>query len=107
MCDLKQVLDEDIGDDKLLGVVKLPLNDLEPDKTEELELRLLPSLNMLKIKDKKDRGTITVKVHKATNLTITTEVIVPNQEMHAWHGMAWINFRYVIMNLTRRSSTPP
>lgn len=57
-----QVLDKDIGQDKRLGIAKLPLTDLEPDVAKEVELRLLPSLDMLKIKDKKDRGTVTVKV---------------------------------------------
>ncbi|KAJ4727079.1 synaptotagmin-5-like [Melia azedarach] len=57
-----EVLDQDIGQDKRLGIVKLPLIDLEAEATKEFELRLLPSLDMLKIKDKKDRGTITVKV---------------------------------------------
>ncbi|KAL5987686.1 hypothetical protein ACLOJK_035436 [Asimina triloba] len=57
-----QVFDEDVGQDKRLGITKLPLIDLEPEKLKELELRLLPSLDMLKIKDKKDRGTVTVKV---------------------------------------------
>lgn len=59
---IKQVLDQDIGQDKRLGIVKLPLIDLEPETEKELELRLQPSLDMLKIKDKKDRGTLTIKV---------------------------------------------
>ncbi|PKA53126.1 Synaptotagmin-5 [Apostasia shenzhenica] len=58
-----EVFDEDdLSQDKKLGIVKLPLIDLEPETSKELELRLLPSLDMMKIKDKKDRGTITVKV---------------------------------------------
>ncbi|KAH9732989.1 calcium-dependent lipid-binding protein [Citrus sinensis] len=57
-----EVFDKDIGQDKRLGIVKLPLIDLEADTPKEAELRLLPSLDMLKIKDKKDRGSITVKV---------------------------------------------
>lgn len=57
-----EVFDKDITQDKRLGIVKLPLIDLEPDTVKELELRLLPSLDMLKIKDKKDRGTLTIKV---------------------------------------------
>ncbi|KAL0309170.1 UNVERIFIED_CONTAM: Synaptotagmin-5 [Sesamum radiatum] len=56
------VYDEDIGDDKKLGTVKLPLIDLQPEVSKELELRLLPELDMLKIKDKKDRGTLTIQV---------------------------------------------
>lgn len=62
-----QVFDKDITQDKKLGVVKLPLVDLEADTLKEHELRLLPSLDMLKIKDKKDRGTLTVKVHIFVN----------------------------------------
>ncbi|RVX00991.1 LINE-1 reverse transcriptase-like [Vitis vinifera] len=58
----KQVIDKDITQDKRLGIAKLPLNDLEAENPKEIELRLLPSLDMLKIKDKKDRGTITIKV---------------------------------------------
>ncbi|CAB4300201.1 unnamed protein product [Prunus armeniaca] len=57
-----EVFDKDIGQDKRLGVTKLPLIDLEAETVKELELRLQPSLNMLKIKEKKDRGTITIKV---------------------------------------------
>ncbi|KAG9138705.1 hypothetical protein Leryth_023200 [Lithospermum erythrorhizon] len=57
-----EVFDEDVGQDERLGVVKLPLIELVEDCVKECELRLMPSLDMLKIKDKKDRGTITVKV---------------------------------------------
>ncbi|WKA05600.1 hypothetical protein VitviT2T_023560 [Vitis vinifera] len=57
-----EVIDKDITQDKRLGIAKLPLNDLEAENPKEIELRLLPSLDMLKIKDKKDRGTITIKV---------------------------------------------
>ncbi|XP_039121292.1 synaptotagmin-5 [Dioscorea cayenensis subsp. rotundata] len=58
-----EVFDEDnLADDKKLGIVKLPLHELEPETSKEFELRLLPSLDMLKIKDKKDRGTLTIKV---------------------------------------------
>nr|ACJ85790.1 unknown [Medicago truncatula] len=56
------VFDEDIGQDKRLGIVKLPLIELEVQTEKELELRLLSSLDTLKVKDKKDRGTLTVKV---------------------------------------------
>ncbi|KAB1218848.1 Synaptotagmin-4 [Morella rubra] len=58
----KQVFDEDIGQDKRLGLVKFPLIGLEAETSKEYDLRLLPSLDMMKIKDKKDRGTITIKV---------------------------------------------
>ncbi|GAV85297.1 C2 domain-containing protein [Cephalotus follicularis] len=57
-----EVFDKDIGQDKKLGIVKLPLLDLEAETVKELELRLLSSLDTLKVKDKKDRGTLTVKV---------------------------------------------
>ncbi|GAA0172064.1 membrane trafficking regulatory protein [Lithospermum erythrorhizon] len=57
-----EVFDEDVGQDERLGVAKLPLIELVPDTVKECELRLMPSLDMLKIKDKKDRGTISVKV---------------------------------------------
>ncbi|KAI3693321.1 hypothetical protein L6452_33156 [Arctium lappa] len=56
-----EVFDEDIGADQRLGIAKLPLVDLQPDIEKEIELRLQPSLDMLKVKDKKDRGTITIK----------------------------------------------
>lgn len=59
---LKQVLDKDIGQDKQLGIAKVPLIDLEADNLKEVHLRLLPSLDTTKIKDKKDRGTVTIKV---------------------------------------------
>ncbi|KZV16518.1 synaptotagmin-5-like [Dorcoceras hygrometricum] len=57
-----EVFDRDIGQDKRLGVARIQLIEVEPDKAKEVELRLLPALDMLKVKDKKDRGTITVKV---------------------------------------------
>lgn len=57
-----QVFDKDIGQDVRLGIVKLQLIDLESDNVKELEIRLFPSLDMSKIKDKKDRGTLTIKV---------------------------------------------
>ncbi|MED6196201.1 hypothetical protein PIB30_045168 [Stylosanthes scabra] len=57
-----KVFDKDIGQDKRLGVVKLLLNDLVAETEKDLELRLLPSLDTLKVKDKKDRGTLTIKV---------------------------------------------
>ncbi|XP_060213274.1 calcium-dependent lipid-binding protein-like [Lycium barbarum] len=57
-----EVFDKDVGQDKRMGVTKLPLNELVAETPKEIELRLLPKLDMLKVKDKKDRGTITVKV---------------------------------------------
>ncbi|XP_074266427.1 calcium-dependent lipid-binding protein-like [Silene latifolia] len=57
-----EVCDKDIGQDKDLGFAKLPLIDLVPDTPTEIELRLTSLLDMSKTKDKKDRGTITLKV---------------------------------------------
>ncbi|KAL2460755.1 Calcium-dependent lipid-binding (CaLB domain) family protein [Abeliophyllum distichum] len=57
-----EVFDQDVGQDERLGVAKLPLIDLEAEISKEIELRLLPSHDMLKIKDKKDRGTLTIQV---------------------------------------------
>ncbi|KAJ8900183.1 hypothetical protein K2173_024823 [Erythroxylum novogranatense] len=57
-----EVFDKDIGQDKRLGIAKLPLHELQAETLKEIELRLLPALDMLKIKDKKDRGTLTIKV---------------------------------------------
>ncbi|KAI3835455.1 hypothetical protein MKX03_034545 [Papaver bracteatum] len=57
-----EVFDEDVGQDQRLGIAKLPLVDLEPETSKEISIRLLPALDMLKIKDKKDRGTITLKI---------------------------------------------
>jgi len=59
-----EVFDKDeVGQDKKLGVVKYLLADLEPENLKDLTLQLLPSLDTLKVKDKKDRGSITLKVH--------------------------------------------
>ncbi|KAI5564405.1 hypothetical protein BDE02_14G057900 [Populus trichocarpa] len=57
-----KVFDKDIGQDKRLGRAKLALNELEAETWKEVELRLLASFDTLKVKDKKDRGTITIKV---------------------------------------------
>ncbi|AES80016.2 putative C2 domain, calcium-dependent lipid-binding transcriptional regulator, plant [Medicago truncatula] len=56
-----EVFDKDIGQDKRLGVAKLPLINLEAETEKEIELRLLSSLDTLKVKDKKDRGTLRIK----------------------------------------------
>ncbi|XP_055817343.1 calcium-dependent lipid-binding protein-like [Solanum dulcamara] len=58
-----EVFDKDnIGQDERMGVTKLRLSELVADTAKEIELRLLPKFDMLKVKDKKDRGTITIKV---------------------------------------------
>ncbi|KAK9749297.1 hypothetical protein RND81_02G116100 [Saponaria officinalis] len=57
-----EVFDKDIGQDKKLGCAKLPFIDLVPDTKKEVDLRLTSALDMSKTKDKKDRGTITLKV---------------------------------------------
>lgn len=61
-----------------MGTVKLPLIDLELETAKEYELRLLPSLDMLKIKDKKDRGTLTIKVSHLLLARGTLFVMVSN-----------------------------
>lgn len=45
-----------------MGIAKLSLNELEPEISKEIELSLLASLDTLKVKDKKDRGSLTIKV---------------------------------------------
>lgn len=58
-----EVYDEDnVQHDKKLGVAKLMLSGLEHDTTKEFDLKLQPELDMMKIKDKKDRGTLNIKV---------------------------------------------
>lgn len=57
-----QVKDEDMGTDKLLGETSIPLLDLKPDVEEEVTKNLSPSLDTNKVRDKKDRGSLTVKV---------------------------------------------
>nr|POE81145.1 hypothetical protein CFP56_78974 [Quercus suber] len=64
----QQVFDEDIGQDKRLGIVKLTLNDLESETEKELDLRLQPSLDMLKIKIKRIEGLLQLRSY-TTNLT--------------------------------------
>ncbi|EEE58709.1 hypothetical protein OsJ_10161 [Oryza sativa Japonica Group] len=57
------VFDEDkLKQDKRLGIAKLPLNDLEMESVQEINLQLLSSLDTTKVKDKKDRGVLTIKV---------------------------------------------
>ncbi|KAJ7546329.1 hypothetical protein O6H91_08G035800 [Diphasiastrum complanatum] len=58
-----QVMDQDITEDKFLGVVSFPLAKLTPEETKEFTLNLLPSLDTAHVVDKKDRGTITVKLN--------------------------------------------
>ncbi|KAJ3682631.1 hypothetical protein LUZ60_015204 [Juncus effusus] len=58
-----EVYDEDkLKQDKKLGVVKFGLKELQPETTTELNLNLLSSLDTTKVKDKKDRGILTIKV---------------------------------------------
>ncbi|KAK9758018.1 hypothetical protein RND81_01G201200 [Saponaria officinalis] len=55
-----EVFDKDVGQDKKLGIAKLPLIDLVPDMPKEVDLKLTESLDTTKVK--KERGTITLKV---------------------------------------------
>ncbi|KAI5084727.1 hypothetical protein GOP47_0000896 [Adiantum capillus-veneris] len=57
-----KVMDQNVGSDKLLGVVVYPLLKLEAEKTLELRLPLMPSLDMENVQDKHDRGSILIKV---------------------------------------------
>jgi hypothetical protein len=60
---ISQVYDEDrLQQDKRLGVAKLAVNDLDPEVTREISLKLLHSVDPLKNRDTKDRGTLCVKV---------------------------------------------
>ncbi|XP_062209184.1 calcium-dependent lipid-binding protein-like [Phragmites australis] len=57
-----EVFDEDkLKQDKRLGIAKLPLSDLEMETVQEVNLQLLSSLDTTKVKDKKDRGVLTIK----------------------------------------------
>lgn len=60
-----------------MGIAKLTLADLQQDVEKEIDLRLMPSLDMLKIKDKKDRGNIIVKV--SNNMCTQPKIIEPNK----------------------------
>ena len=74
---ISQVYDEDkLQQDKRLGVAKLALNSLEPEITREVTLKLLHSVDPLKNRDTKDRGTLHLKVsvvfiYSFTSLTLT------------------------------------
>ncbi|KAL6648448.1 hypothetical protein ACP70R_012672 [Stipagrostis hirtigluma subsp. patula] len=58
-----EVFDEDkLKQDKRLGIAKLALCDLETGTAQEVNLQLLSSLDTTKVKDKKDRGVLTIKV---------------------------------------------
>ncbi|CAL4913564.1 unnamed protein product [Urochloa decumbens] len=58
-----EVFDEDkMKQDKRLGIAKLPLSDLGMETVQEVNLQLLSSLDTTKVKDKKDRGVLTLKV---------------------------------------------
>lgn len=69
-----QVLDEDVGQDKVLGLVSYPLSNLDPEKTIKLQLPLLPSLDTDRVKDKKDRGSLIVEVKLLTGGTFDSAV---------------------------------
>ncbi|KMZ76118.1 putative Calcium lipid binding protein [Zostera marina] len=63
-----EVLDEDVGQDKRLGIAKLPLVNLEAETSKEINLSLLSSLDELNVKESKDRGNLylTVFYHEFT-----------------------------------------
>ena len=97
----KQVFDQDIGQDKRLGIAKLPLIELEAETWKDYELRLLPSLDTLKVKDKKDRGTVTLKVEhlNLTFLFFFTScilVILDLTLVGAAYRCSWFSFLMVL-----------
>ncbi|XP_044979190.1 calcium-dependent lipid-binding protein-like [Hordeum vulgare subsp. vulgare] len=58
-----EVFDEDsLKQDKRLGIAKVPLSDLEVETVQEINVQLLSSLDTTKVKDKKDRGVLTIRV---------------------------------------------
>ena len=65
--EMLQVKDEDMGTDKLLGVTSISLHDLEPHSEVEITKKLLRSLDTDRVKDKGDRGTVTVKVSQLSS----------------------------------------
>ncbi|KAL6636477.1 hypothetical protein ACP70R_024049 [Stipagrostis hirtigluma subsp. patula] len=48
--------------DKRMGVAKMKVNSLEPEKPTKITLNLLQSLDSLKVRDNKDRGALKIKV---------------------------------------------
>ena len=61
-----QIYDEDtLQQDKKMGVAKLAVNSLEPENPTEITLNVLQSLDSLKVKDNKGRGTLHLKVSSA------------------------------------------
>ncbi|KAL6638641.1 hypothetical protein ACP70R_023752 [Stipagrostis hirtigluma subsp. patula] len=48
--------------DKRMGVAKLKVDSLEPEKPTKITLNLLQSLDSLKVRDNKDRGALKIKV---------------------------------------------
>ena len=48
-----------------MGVAKLAVNSLEPESPTEITLNVLQSLDSLKVKDNKGRGTLHLKVSSA------------------------------------------
>ncbi|XP_066367900.1 calcium-dependent lipid-binding protein-like [Miscanthus floridulus] len=58
-----EICDEDtLQQDKKMGVAKLAVNSLEPENPTEITLNVLQSLDSLKVKDNKGRGTLHLKV---------------------------------------------
>ncbi|CAM0905709.1 unnamed protein product [Alopecurus aequalis] len=58
-----EVYDEDnLQQDKRLGAAKLAVNNIQPETPSEITLKLMQSLDSLKIKDYRDRGSLHLKV---------------------------------------------
>ena len=71
-----QVFDEDkMKQDKRLGIAKLPLSDLGMETVKEVNLQLLSSLDTTKVKDKKDRGVLTIKARSDHHAIVAAFVL--------------------------------
>ncbi|XP_024364591.1 calcium-dependent lipid-binding protein isoform X2 [Physcomitrium patens] len=84
-----QVMDEDIGADKELGIASVPLHDLKPDTEIEITQKLLKSLDTAKVKDKSDRGSITIslKYHPYTKEEQVAAMLAEQNELKAREQM--------------------
>ncbi|KAM0898830.1 hypothetical protein ACQ4PT_021681 [Festuca glaucescens] len=77
-----EVFDEDsLKQDKRLGIAKLPLSDLGIETVQEINLQLLSSLDTTKVKDKKDRGVLTIKASSSIRSTCVCHIVRNDQEL--------------------------
>ncbi|RZC75214.1 hypothetical protein C5167_050696 [Papaver somniferum] len=78
-----EVYDKNVARDERFGIVRLPLNDLEPGNPKEISLRLLPSLDMLRIKDEKDRGIVYYEFSREEQIAAPWETCSSKYEVHS------------------------